>query len=223
MRLESIVKNRYGSICLMNIEADAVSDWDVSDATHVRVELPSTIENLTQMQQRGYQFVDRMLDVTINLKRMAMDFGKSIRIKPVLVNDRKEEIKELALRNFVRDRRFHVEVAYNDAVAKEIIDAWVDEISEFYVCLHKEAVIGFLALKESENGKSAAIYLAAVDEKYRASGAALSLYANAVHVGMEKGYQSITGYISSYNTAVMNLYAHLGGTFSTPRDIYLKK
>lgn len=221
--MELITKKQYGEIVLANIIADKPADWQISDATHVRVSLPSDMENMLSMQQKGYQFVDRMLDVTINLKRCTVDLQRSIRIEPVLVSDRREEITMLAQKSFVRDRRFHVETEYNQELANRIIEAWVEEIPEFYVCIYKENVIGFLVLKEAEDGKSAGIHLAAVDERYRTSGAAMSLYAKALQIGMEKGYQNITGYISSYNTAVMNLYAYLGGAFSNPQDIYVKK
>lgn len=221
--MEKMIKKQYGDIMLTNIVADRPEKWDICDATHVRVSLPSDIDSMLYMQRNGYQFVDRMLDVTINLKRLTVDLQKSIRIEPVLVSDCREEIISLAQRSFVRDRRFHVEVDYNQQVANQIIEGWVEEIPEFYVCIYKENVIGFLALKETEDGKSAAIHLAAVDERYRTSGAAMSLYAKALQVGMDKGYQNITGYISSYNTAVMNLYAYLGGAFSNPQDIYVKK
>lgn len=221
--MEKITKKRYGGVMLTNIIADKPAEWDVSDATHVRVSLPSDVKYMLYMQQNGYQFVDRMLDVTINLKRCTMDLQRAIRIDPVLVNDRKEEITFLAQKSFVRDRRFHVETEYNQQLANQIIKAWVEEIPEFYVCIYKEKVIGFLALKEADDRKSAEIYLAAVDERYRTSGAAMSLYAKALYVGMEKGYQNIAGYISGCNTAVMNLYAYFGGIFSNPQDIYVKR
>lgn len=220
--MEKIIKKQYGNISLINILADSPGEWDVSDATHVRVSLPSDIQHMIDMQKKGYQFVDRMLDVSINLKRVNTDLNKLIRIKPEVVSGDKDEIKELALRSFTKDRRFHVEVAYSEDVAGKILNGWIDEISEFFVCKYKDSIIGFLALKEEEDGKSASIHLAAVDERYRASGAAMSLYANAVLQGIEKGYQSITGYISSENTAVLNLYSYLGGVFSNPQEIYLK-
>ncbi len=217
-----IMKKEYENILLYNIESDLPENWDVSDATHVRVSLPSGIENILNMQNNGYQFVDRMLDVTIHLNQNRMDLDKLVRMIPVLSREYREEIEEIAVRCFETDRRFHVEVDYNQEVARVIIHQWIEEIPEFYVCLHKDNPIGFLALKEADDEKSAEICLAAVDKKYRSSGAALSLYANALKTGREKGYQRITGYISSYNTAVMNLYSYLGGTFSNPTDIYLR-
>lgn len=221
--MENITKKQYGRIHLYNIEADAPGQWDIKEATHVRVSLPVNVAYMIEMQERGYQFVDRMLHVTINLKRYSFDLSQCIRMSPILTAEYKDEIKELAVDNFDTDRRFHVEIDYNQEIAGAIIDEWVEEIPEFYVCLYKEHVIGFLALKEQEDRKSAEIYLAAVEKRYRTSGAALSLYANALKIGLEKGYHSITGYISSNNTSVMNLYSYLGGIFSAPTDIFLRK
>lgn len=221
--MEKITDRQYGTILLRNIDADKPEEWDLSGATHVRVCLPSEISILLWMQEKGFQFVDRMLNVTIPLKKVQIDLQKLIRLQPILVTDRKEEIQRLAEKCFLKDRRFQVEVTYQTEIAKEIIDGWVEEIPEFYVCIYREAIIGFLALKEAEDRTSASIHLAAVEEQYRASGAAISLYVKAIQVGIEKGYQNITGQISCCNTAVMNLYAYLGGIFSSPRDVYLKK
>ena len=129
--MERITKKRYGEIVLANIMADQPADWKLSDATHVRVSLPSGINNMLSMQQNGYQFVDRMLDVAINLKRCTMDLQKPIRLEPVFVNDRREEILALAKQSFVTDRRFHVETEYNQELANRIIEDWVEEIPGF--------------------------------------------------------------------------------------------
>lgn len=220
--MEEIIRKQYGRILLYNIKANAPKNWDVEENAYVRVSLPADIHNILAMQELGYQFVDRMIDITINLRRNSIDFGKYVRLEPILTTGYRQEIMNLAIANFETDRRFHVGVDYNPDIAKEIICGWVKEIPEFYVCLYRENVIGFLALKEQKNEKNAEIYLAAVDKKYRASGAALSLYANAIKAGKEMGYQTITGYISSNNMAVMNLYAYLGGSFSNPTDIFLK-
>lgn len=220
--MKSILQ-QYGTVSLLNIEADRPEEWDTSGATHVRVSLPPDAGSMLQMQEMGYQFVDRMLDVTVGLRNPRMDFGKAVRIRPEPERARRDEIRQLAVNSFVRDRRFHVEAEYNNELSAAILDGWIAEIPEFYVCNYKGKLIGFLALKENPKEGSAAIHLAAVDERYRASGAAVSIYAAAMQAGQEKGLQKITGYISSGNPAVMNLYAYFGGSFSNPRDIYVKK
>ena len=218
-----IITEQYGIVSLMNIAADGPEEWDTSGATHVRVSLPPDIRSMLLMQRMGYQFVDRMLTVTVNLQRLSVDLEKAIRTEPVLERGRRDEIRQLAVKSFGRDRRFHVEAEYNDEIAAAVIDGWIAEIPEFYICTCREKLAGFLALKENAEEKSAAVHLAAVDERYRASGAAMSLYAAAIRAGREKDFRNITGYISSSNTAVMNLYAYFGGVFSNPQDIYLRK
>lgn len=67
------------------------------------------------------------------------------------------------------------------------------------------------------------VHLAAVLERYRASGAALSLYAAAARDCKSQGVRFLEGRISTANPAVMNLYAFLGAKFSQPVDVYLKE
>ena len=220
--MKSIIQ-QYGRVSLMNIAAEAPEEWDTSGATHVRVSLPPDVRSMLRMQQMGYQFVDRMLDAAVSLRNSGINFEKAVRIKPEREKGRRDEIRQLAVKSFVRDRRFHVETEYNDGLAAAILDGWIAEIPEFYVCAYKNKLIGFLALKENGAENSASIHLAAVDERYRASGAAMSLYAAAMRAGQEKGLQRITGYISAGNTAVMNLYSYFGASFSNPQDIYVKK
>lgn len=221
--MAKIERTQYGALVLADITAKEVDDWDTSSATNVRVSLPSDIETMLLMQEKGFQFVDRMLQVTIPLAKECMDYKKLIRLHPMCVSDRKEEITRIAQCSFTRDRRFHVAVAYNQEIANRIIADWVEKLEAVYVCSYKERLIGFLALKGAENGESACIHLAAVDERYRMTGAALSLYAYAILEGKRLGYRRIEGTISCSNIAVLNLYSFLGGTFSNPTDIYLKE
>ena len=81
--------------------------------------------------------------------------------------------------------------------------------------------MGFLDL-ESYGEKNCFIHLAAVKERYRAAGAAVSLYAYAILVAQGRSYEKVYGRISSANTAVMNLYSLLGGTFNNPVDVFVR-
>ena len=67
------------------------------------------------------------------------------------------------------------------------------------------------------------VHLAAVDEKYRMTGAAMALYAKACQLAMERGYKKLEGRISSQNVAIMNLYAAFGAVFSESKDIFIKE
>ena len=67
------------------------------------------------------------------------------------------------------------------------------------------------------------MHLAAVLERYRASGAAMSLYAAAARDCRSRGIRFLDGRVSTANPSVINLYAYLGAKFSDPMDVYLKE
>lgn len=183
--------------------------------------MPANADNEINMQKDGYFFADRTLHASINLSRFTIDTKKLIRLNIVSTKEHKEEIFEVARKSFPYDRRFHLAPETDNKAAEIEIKKWVENLDDVLVCFYKDSVIGFLALKETDS-ETLFVHLAAVDEKYRLTGAAMSLYARAVEIAKEKGYKKLEGRISSQNTAVMNLYAYLGASFSDPEDIFIK-
>ncbi len=212
----------YGDIRLLDIRDEAPAVWDTQGATHLRVTLPAAAGNVPAMQARGYTFADRTLGVSVNLRRTALDFGKLVRMEVVETKGYREDILRIAKLSFPEDRRFHILSQPDDRIAGLVLEEWVNSLDACLVCLYKGNPVGFLALRADET-EAQFVYLAAVEEKYRAAGAALSLYAKAAALTQERGYRQLTGRVSSRNTPVMNLYAYLGGTFSAPEDIFLKE
>ena len=134
-----------------------------------------------------------------------------------------KEIEEIALKSFPYDRRFHLRLNYDDeSLFNCIIKDWVNDIDKALVAKYKDMIVGFLVLKEICED-TLFIHFAAVDEKYRLTGAAMSLYAKAVKIAQEKGYKKLEGRISTKNTAVMNLYSYFNAHFENPEDIYIKE
>lgn len=183
--------------------------------------MPANADNEINMQKDGYFFADRTLHASINLSRFTIDTKKLIRLNIVSTKEHKEEIFEVARKSFPYDRRFHLAPETDNKAAEIEIKKWVENLDDVLVCFYKDSVIGFLALKETDS-ETLFVHLAAVDEKYRLTGAAMSLYARAVEIAKENGYKKLDGRISSQNTAVMNLYAYLGASFSDPEDIFIK-
>lgn len=212
---------QYQDIRLLNIECERPYDWDERDATHLRVCMPVAYENSVEMLRRGFYLADRMLDVSINLTCSRLDFASMVRIEPIITSQRRGEVREIAQQSFPTDRRFHLSYVPDRAVSDKVIAGWVDGLSEYYFCEHKGAAIGFLALTGDEQQKF--VHLAAVLERYRTSGAAISLYAAAARDCRAAGVRSLSGRISSANPAVINLYSYLGANFSNPCDVYLKE
>ena len=211
----------YGKIRLLDITCDAPYDWRFEDATHVRVSMPVCQESQEEMTRRGFVLADRTIGCAISLARGTVDFASLVRTEPQLTSGRREEILAIAKQCFPADRRFHVAPALNQAIADEILAGWVDELPPCYLYGHKGQSVGFLAL--TGEGDRRFVHLAAVLERYRASGAALSLYAAAARDCKSQGVRFLEGRISTANPAVMNLYAFLGAKFSQPVDVYLKE
>ncbi len=211
------------SLCLMEASSaeevpNAVAN---SGGSYSRIEIPSNRNNIAAMLKKGYLFVDRTIGVAISLRNINTDIQKLIRFETRLAEDNKEEILHIAHESFPYDSRFHIRSVIDDMIAKEIINEWVENLSETYVCLHKDQIVGFLDL-EPYGEKDSFIHLAAVKERYRAAGAAVSLYAKAILIAKEKDCEKLHGRISSENYAVMNLYARLGGSFSDPKDVFVR-
>ena len=207
---------RYGDIFLADEVGATPSDWNFGEATHARIILPSCADTEVEMQRRGFVFADRTLKVSIPLSKVTMDLKRFQRIPIVETNEYHEDIFRIAHESFTRDRRFHVTPKCNQDVSAVVLRQWVDELGPTIVCLYHDKPIGFLNIRENF------VYLAAVEAKYRVTGAAMGLYAKAIESARECGFKTLEGRISSLNAPVMNVYATFGAQFSDPQDVFLK-
>ena len=212
----------YNNFSLTQIQAENAESVPVAEGKgYYRIEIPSNKSNVNVLFKKGYTFVERTLGVSINLNKSDIDYQKLIRFEIKQIQANNEDILKIALDSFPTDRRFHVQLDYNDSISATIITVWVSKLSEVYACIYKDQIIGFVDI-EPYNGKDCFIHLAAVQKEYRATGAAVALYSYAILKAKEKGCSKIYGRISSANVAVMNLYTRLGGFFSDPIDVFLR-
>lgn len=176
------------------------------------------------LEEKGCRMMDRTLEVKIPLQKTGIDYEKKIRMSIEKKNWDRKELFSLAERNFKDDSRFYITgKAQRKEIANEILKIWIEEIKEPFVCIYQDKLIGFADVRYLDEYKeNPFVYLAAVDEKYRLTGAAVSLYASICAYYKACGKQYLYGRISSKNTAVMNLYASLGGQFLNPWDIFIK-
>lgn len=212
----------YGSVRLLDISADKPDSWTYGDATHVRIQLPAEEDNLREMRSRDFLYGDRTIGVSIGLKNPSIDATCFSRFHLTKTDEYREEIVRIAQESFRGDTRFYFTPDFEQCLANFVIQEWVNEIEEFIVCLHGNTVMGFIGL-EKESEKSSFIKLAAVDKRYRLSGAAVALYTKAICLCKEEGLAKLNGRISSKNMPVMNLYASFGARFNAPIDVYLKE
>ncbi|MBQ3343821.1 MAG: GNAT family N-acetyltransferase [Kiritimatiellae bacterium] len=191
--------------------------YDIKDGRYEREVLPSCADTEFDMVRDGWYFADRTLKVTIQLAKVTADLKRLQRLPIVETSDYTEDIFRIAHESFTRDRRFHVAPKCDQAVSAVVLRRWVDELGPTLVCLYHEKPIGFLNMRENF------VHLAAVEAKYRVTGAAMGLYARAIECAGERGFKTLDGRISSLNTPVMNLYASFGAVFSDPEDVFLRK
>lgn len=176
---------QYGNVTLLNMLCDEQTQVNKKNVTHIRIKTPATEEMQRCFSGQGFFHADRMLKASINLKKADLPYDKMIRMEIRQTDQYRDEVLGIALKSFPVDRRFHVTPHYDDEIASRIITSWVDNMKEYYVCLYHHEVIGFAALDEQRDGIYE-IRLAAVDERYRLSGAAISLYAYLTKVCAEK-------------------------------------
>ena len=205
----------YGNIVVANEETDA-------NATVCRIVESAGAANEIARQKNGFFFADRTVKTTIGLSKIAVDLDRFIRLPIVETTEYKDDILRIAVASFGYDRRFHVLPDCSTDVSGVVLKRWVDELDTAFVALFKEQPVGFLALKETAPD-TVFVHLAAVEEKYRMTGAAMALYANACKIAKERGYKKLEGRVSTQNAAVMNVYAAFGATFSDPQDIFIKE
>lgn len=183
---------------------------------------PADAGNEIHMQRNGFFFADRTVKTTISLSKTAVDLDRFIRLPIVETTAYKDDILRISVASFGYDRRFHVQPDCSPDVSSVVLKKWVEELDTVFVALFKERPVGFLALKETAPD-TLFVHLAAVEEKYRMTGAAMALYANACKIAKERGYKKLEGRVSTQNAAVMNVYAAFGATFSDPQDIFIKE
>lgn len=191
--------------------------YDINGRCYEREILPSCADTEFEMVRNGWYFADRTLKVSIPLSKVTMDLKRLQRMSIVETSDYKEDIFRIAHESFTRDRRFHVTPKCDQKVSAIVLRQWVNALGPTLVCLYHDKPIGFLNLKGN------VVHLAAVEEKYRVSGAAMGLYAKAIELCKERGHKIMEGRISSLNTSIINLYASFGAQFSEPQDIFLKE
>lgn len=195
-----------------------ISDWRESE-NDSRFFIDSARNDLANfLREKNFVFIERTVQATIPLKASA-DFKKFCRL-PLEISELNERISEIAKKSFVQDVRFFDSMP--PIFSEKLLENFLSEMKTCYVCRVKNEIAGFIEVVESEENFSAEIRLAAVDEKFRLSGAALSLYAGAADLRREKNFRKLIGRISTKNIPVVNLYATLGANFSRPHDIYFR-
>ena len=183
---------------------------------------PDRVELTANLSKHGFYPVETMIETSRNLS----DF------KPVYPVDRPDlelrrgqeedmpELMRIAACAFFRDR-FHLDSSLSSDKADRRYAKWVENGfcagEDFLVFedVRKGTTLGFFHLREAAES-IVDISLAALDPKYQGLGLGAQMYQALVLEYRRLGYKRIQTRISINNTAVLNLYAHLGFTFRNP-------
>lgn len=181
---------------------------------------------VSALLERGFCFHERYLDYVIIPGRLEQRLVKMVRADVREGHAMDGDMTALACRAFDRDRRFHLDPAYSQETAGKIIRGFLKELSRetllTYKCYHGEKPVGFTIVRP-DNAGGCENLLGAVEPDYRKKGAAFNLYIFMTDSLRKKGFETLTGSISSGNIASLNLHLMLGAAFTDAWDHYIKR
>lgn len=187
----------------------------------------SEVENTDRINcllLNGFRFHERYLDYQISLNKFDSKLMSLVRADVRKDRNIDDEMYELANKSFFRDRRFHLNLRYDNVFARKIISGYLNNLSDegcfSYKCYHKARLIGFTIIKPCGNGCKN--LLGAVDPDYQKKGAAFNLYVFMADSLKRSGYEFLEGSISSSNIASLNLHLMLGAAFTGAWEQYIK-
>lgn len=135
-----------------------------------------------------------------------------------------DAIEAIATQSF-RNGRYHADPLFPRELADKRYTRWIEKalqargtIDRVYVMGEPGSVQGFLHLTEEEGVSD--IRLAAVAPALRGSPLGFYLYVSGLHLLKGLGVRRVVASISTANTAVMNIFATLGFSFSAPEMIF---
>lgn len=186
---------------------------------------PDDTQRIKELSRHGFIFLDRTLLETIETRKLNDRLLRMIRYDVSEDDTFTDDVFDLAKRTFEKDRRFHLKPDYDKNDAAHLIDRYIKyfetQESILFKCKYKEQLAGFIIISNL-GSSSCENVLGAVAPEFQSRGAAVSLYVYMVKALREKGFEQITGRISTKNSASLNLHILLGATFSKPLDTYIK-
>jgi len=176
---------------------------------------------MSLMGALGFRFVDYSLTVGANLQRKALPETR-LAVRRVLPDDW-DDVERIAASAFDHGR-YHADPRFPRAMADLRYRRWMeralrdeDAAVRVYVIGAPRAVRGFFHVELK--GGVADLRLGAVDRADETGLAGFYLYTGTLSALKEAGGKKATAKISAGNTAVMNIYAALGFTFSHPEAV----
>ena len=173
--------------------------------------------------EAGFHVVDFGLQATLNgLQASFLPEARS-ELRAAVPDDH-NAIETIAAESF-RSGRYHADPLFRRELADKRYGSWVrnalaarNRVDRVYVMGEPGTIQGFYHI--TVEGTVADLRLAAVAPALKGTLLGFDLYASALHLLRGLGVQRIVTNISATNTAVMNVYATLGFSFSEPEMIF---
>lgn len=233
----NVIPNYFNPFEKRNVEIYVAVDYEYADRVHIfrgdsdqdrpcymlSVREAPNFDRVSYWAQRGYYLADRTIQTIVSLKRSRIDFCKQIRMQVELTKHYRQDIQNIASQLFNEDTRFCETIVPNEIRKRERLSLYLANKEEWFVCKYKGIIIGFIVSQIEREGEEVSVYLAAVSEEYRMTGAAVSLYNFVAQYYKEQGYEKMLGRISSQNMPAVNIWASLGARFAEPWNVYLKE
>ncbi|MGC2166084.1 MAG: hypothetical protein WA632_08735, partial [Gallionella sp.] len=196
---------------LTEYSADALAQiGQISGHYTVRVD---PLANKQLLDQYGFYYCDTLIEPRVNAARLRPAAHPDASIS----EDPDATLAQAINHGAYTHGRFHRDFNLSKPSADLRYDKWLLQLLDakqvFGLCWRGQTA-GFIGHKEG------CLVLHALAEPQRGKGRAKFWWSAVCSKLLASGHSEITSSISASNLAVLNLYASLGFTFSSPHDIY---
>lgn len=188
-----------------------------------------------ELQDQGFCFHERFLFIEIPLKaartRSGAEGGAS-GISFKMSHEYPADVYELAYESFEEDRRFHLERHFDQIKAKDVKEAYINQCRErgcMVFSARKDGKLLGYTIVDANSGSGNGcfqIMLGVTCSGIRGKMTAIPLYSGLLeHMAMPEngGFSKYCGYVSTTNTASINLHSYLGGKAVGTVDEYIRR
>lgn len=193
------------------------------------------VRRAEELQKQGFCFHERLLLIEISIKPAdRMHNGREGAVSEMsmqLSSEYPPEIYELAYESFETDRRFHLERQFNQDRARVVKTSYIDRCKErgcMVFSAYKEGELLGDIIVDTHPEKADGcfqIMLGVTRAGIKGKMTAIPLYSGLLEkMAMPEngGFTKYRGYVSTTNTASINLHSYLGGKVVGTVDEYIR-
>ncbi|MFC7394939.1 GNAT family N-acetyltransferase [Scopulibacillus cellulosilyticus] len=196
---------------IRRVSEDILSSLDQVNG-HFTVKI-SPLESKALLHQYGFYYCDTLIEPYGSYNRFQFYSEPAISINEEIDL---EEIIDMCFDTFHFDR-FHRDFHIDSKKADGRYANWLRDIyknGNVFALRYRQTTAGFFACHDER------ILLHALHKDFRGKGLAKYFWSAACQYLYSFGYKELVSSVSAANTAIVNVYHHLGFSFRNPVDIY---